>query len=698
VTSDKITPEHLGRKAIVYVRQSTQDQIRHHRESQRRQYDLAAQARALGWQTVDVIDEDLGRSGTTTVGRTGFARLVAAVCLREVGAVFSLEASRLARNNRDWYQLIDLCTLVDTLIIDADGVYNPQLLNDRLVLGLKGTMSEFEIGLLRQRGLEALRQMAQRGELITTLPVGYVRSADGRCEKDPDRRVQQALDCVFERFAQCGSVRQVFMWFREERLTFPMVVYGTEGRALEWRLPVYNSILKTLTNPCYAGAYVFGRTETRTRMVGDRAVKTAGHRREQAKWEVLIRHHLAGYISWATYEQNQQQIRENTNMQGRMSRGAVRKGQSLLAGLLRCRRCGRRLYVSYVGEAGSTVRYSCRGAALHHVADRCITVGGMAVDRAVEREVLRVVEPAATEAALAALATAEGEHEGRRAALDLARQHAQYEADRARRQYDAVEPENRLVAAELERRWNQALGEVARVDAQLREVPTPAGGVTDEDRAGLLALAEDLETLWRDPTTDMATKKRLVRTVLDEIVVDVDEEHGKMDLVLHWIGGCHTHLQVLKPRTGEHRFRTDRDVIDLVRELAEIVSDHEIAAILNRLRLRTGKGNAWTETRVRSMRQAHDITGYSARGRPERTWLTAEEAAGVLTISTNSVRRLIRDGVLPARQIIRYAPWMIARDALEDPAVQRAAVALKERQYRPLRVHPNQEMLDLQAL
>jgi DNA invertase Pin-like site-specific DNA recombinase len=698
VSSDKITPEHLARKAIVYVRQSTHDQVRHHRESQRRQYDLAAQARALGWQAVDVIDEDLGRSGTTAVGRTGFARLVAAVCLREVGAVFSLEASRLARNNRDWYQLIDLCTLVGTLIIDFDGVYDPRLLNDRLVLGLKGTMSEFEIGLLRQRGHEALRQMAQRGALITTLPIGYVRSADGRCEKDPDRRVQHALERVFERFTQCGSVRQVFLWFREERLTFPMVVYGPEGRTVEWRLPVYHTILKTLTNPTYAGAYVFGRTETLTRMVGDRAVATAGHRREREKWEVLIQDHHAGYISWATYEQNQQQIRENSNMQGRMSRGAVRKGQSLLAGLLRCARCGRRLYVSYVGEAGATVRYSCRGAALHHAADRCITFGGMAVDRAVEREVLRVVEPAATEAALAALAAVEGQHAARRAALTLARQQAQYEAARARRQYDAVEPENRLVAAELEQRWNRALEEVARMDVQLREVAAPTDGITDEERADLLALADDLGTLWSDPATDMATKKRLVRTVLEEIIVDVDHEHGKVDVVLHWVGGCHTRLQVTKPRTGEHRFRTDRDVIDLVRELAQIVSDQEIAGILNRLRLRTGKGNTWTETRVRSMRQAHEISGYAARGRPERTWVTADEAAAELAISAHSVRRLIRDGVLPARQIITYAPWMIERSALAAPEVQRAAVALKERQYRPLRVHPDQEMLDLQAL
>jgi hypothetical protein len=381
--------------------------------------------------------------------------------------------------------------------------------------------------------------------------------------------VQHAVDLVFEKFAQCGSVRQVFLWFREERLTFPMQVSGSEGRRVDWRLPVYETILKTLTNPCYAGAYVYGRTETRTRMVGDRAIPTRGHRREQAKWEVIIQDHHAGYISWATYERNQRQIHENSNLRGRMSRGAVRKGQSLLAGLLRCGRCGRRLLVSY----GTTARYSCRGAAFHHKADRCITFGGMAVDRAVEREVLRVVEPAATEAALAALAAVEGQQEARRAALRLARQQAQYEADRARRQYDAVEPENRLVAAELERRWNHALGEVVRVDAELGEVAAPADRIIDDERAGLLTLAEDLEILWSDPATDMAAKKRLVRTVIEEIIADVDDERGTVELVLRWVGGCHTRLQVTKPRPGQHRFHTDRDVIDVVRALAEIVSD-----------------------------------------------------------------------------------------------------------------------------
>ncbi|MDI6773687.1 MAG: recombinase family protein, partial [bacterium] len=368
---DKITPEHLRRKAIVYIRQSTPDQVRHNRESQRRQYALADKATAMGWQVVEVIDEDLGRSGTTTAGRSGFARLVAAVCLREVGVVFSAEASRLARNNRDWYQLLDLCSLMATLIVDFDGVYDPRLLNDRLLLGLKGTMSEFELGLIRQRAHEALRQMAQRGELITCLPIGYARSADGRCEKDPDQRVQHALQVVFTKFAEYGSVRQVLLWCRQEGVMLPALAIGPHGRQVIWRLPVYNNIHKILTNPIYAGAYVFGRTTTRTEMVGGEVVKTRGHRQEIEAWDVLIRDHHEGYIAWEVYERHQQQIRENARMKGLMARGPARQGPSLLSGLLRCARCGRKLGLVSKRGAGGEAGVMGKRMGTQSLARRC---------------------------------------------------------------------------------------------------------------------------------------------------------------------------------------------------------------------------------------------------------------------------------------------------------------------------------------
>lgn len=696
MNSEKICAEHVQRRALVYVRQSTAEQLRHNPESRRRQYALADRARGLGWQDVEVVDEDLGRSGATSVGRSGFHRVVAAVCLGEIGAVFSLEASRLARNNRDWYQLLDFCAMKGTLIVDFDGVYDPRQLNDRLLLGLKGTMSEFELGLLRQRAHEALHQMALRGELYTSLPVGYVRDHDGRCGKDPDLRVEQAITSVFERFAQCGSVRQTLLWFRQEHILLPAVTYGPEGRRVVWRTPVYSSVHRILTNPIYAGAYVFGRTGSETRVVDQHQVQVHGRRRPQEEWTVLLPNHLPAYVPWETYERNQLQIRENANMKGRMVRGAVQRGQGLLSGLLRCRRCGRRLHVHYSGHGGRVVRYSCIGANINQGAATCIAFGGLGVDQAVEREVLRVLEPAAIEAALAVAERVPAEEDARRTALDLALRQARYEAERARRQYDQVEPEHRLVAAELERRWNAALDEVGALEGQLAQLPGPPPPLSETERHALWALAEDFPTVWRDPATDSRLKKRLLRVLIEEIAVDVSGDNAAVELVLRWAGGVHTSLRVLKRHTGQHGHSTDREVVDLVHDLAQVSRDDAIAAVLNRLGLRSGKGNTWTELRVRSLRAEHRIPVF----RPDqpRDWLTLAEAAARLRVSTTSVRRLIRTGALPARQVVPSAPWVISPDHLGLEPVQEAVRAIHAGRRPPLPRHPAEQMLVPQDL
>ena len=465
--SEKIRPEHLARPAFVYVRQSTVDQVRHHQESRRRQYDLAAHARALGWQEVVVIDEDLGKSGTTTVGRTGFQRLVAEVSLGRAGAVLSLEVSRLARNNRDWHQLLELCGLTDTVIVDADGCYDPRLLNDRLLLGLKGTISEAELGWLRQRAYEGLLAKARRGELRLSLPVGYVHTADGRIEKHPDQRVQAAIRLVFERFATLGSARQVLLWFRQERLPLPALVADTPwGERVTWRLPIYNTILSVLHNPVYAGAYAFGRTATRTHIRDGAAHKTRGHRRPREAWLVLLPDHHAGYIAWETYERHQQLLADNAQMNGLMAQGAARTGPSLAAGLLRCGRCGRRVQVAY---SGPVARYTCRNQS---AAGCGLAFGGLRVEAALEREVLRVLTPGAIEAACTSAEAVDDETAATRHALELELREARYEADRAQRQYDAVEPEHRLVAGTLEQRWNAALARVAILEQRLTDVAT----------------------------------------------------------------------------------------------------------------------------------------------------------------------------------------------------------------------------------
>ena len=355
----RIEAEHLDREAIVYVRQSTIDQVINNVESRRRQYGLVERARQLGWANISVIDDDLGRSGSG-VSRPGFEKLLAAICEGRVGAVVSIEASRLARNGRDWHTLLEFCGLVGTLIADEDGVYNPRLPNDRLLLGMKGTMSEMELTILRQRAHEALKQKARRGELFTSVAIGYVRSQADRIEKDPDLRVREALALVFHKFAEMQSARQVHLWFRQERITLPAVDHGPEGRRLQWKAPVYNTILHILTNPIYAGAYAYGRSISRTRIENGRKRVMRGLRVERPEWDVLIRGHHEGYIGWDAFERNQRLIKDNANGKSFASRGAVRRGEALLAGLFRCGHCGRKLHVAYGGTKGDVARYHCR--------------------------------------------------------------------------------------------------------------------------------------------------------------------------------------------------------------------------------------------------------------------------------------------------------------------------------------------------
>jgi DNA invertase Pin-like site-specific DNA recombinase len=691
--SEKIRPSHLERAAYVYVRQSTMQQVRHNLESQRRQYGLRERARSLGFASVEVVDEDLGRSGSGREERPGFERLVAAVCRGQVGAVLAVEASRLARNNRDWHHLVDLCALTEALVIDHDGIYDPRSLNDRLLLGLKGTMSEFELGLLRQRSQEALRQMIQRGEVLSEVPVGYVRTRDNRCEVSPDRRVQSAVRGVFAKFQELGSVRQVLLWYRQERLLLPRTQPATLGQEVTWRAPIYNTVLGILKNPVYAGAFVHGRRQTRTVVRDGRAHKTDGHEVPRDAWPVLIRDHHAGYISWVEYLRNQMQLETNAGMHGLMNRGAVRRGPALLAGLLRCGRCGRKLHVSYSGIGGKVPRYHCRGAHLNHGTAWCISFGGLRVDEAVAKTVIAAIQPVGVAASLEALThTARGVAE-KREALRLTVEQARYEVERARRQYDVVEPENRLVAAELEARWNEALRRLGEAEQRLTEVAPPPDPIDEPTRVRLLELGHDLEVAWNHPNAPVALKKRILRTVLEEIVADVSDEPPGITLQLHWAGGVHTRLPVPRNRTGRHRRCTDRDVVEIVRELASTCCDAAIARLLNRLGYRTGAGNTWIESRVTSLRSYHSIPGY---GTTERGGITLAQAAQALGISTTATRRLIRRGVLSGRQVVREAPWVIEREALDVPAVQAAARAIREGRHVP-RTHPGQHELPLRT-
>ena len=688
----KISPEHLARGAYVYVRQSTADQLQHNHESRRRQYDLAERARTLGWSEIVVIDDDLGVSAGG-VARPGFERLLAAICAGYVGAVVSIEASRLARNGRDWHTLLEFCALVGSVIIDEDGIYDPRSSNDRLLLGMKGTMSEMELSLLRQRSMEALKLKAARGDLHTTVAIGFIRGDGDRIEKDPDLRIREALAAVFTRFAQLHSVRQVMLWFRQESISLPAAIYGPLGRSVQWKEPVYNTVLKILTNPVYAGAYAFGRTETRVSIKEGRKRVTRGRSRPRENWQVLITEHHDGYIDWQTYEHNQRVIADNTNMKGEMVRGALRKGEALLAGLLRCGHCGRKLHVAYSGTNGNSSRYHCRGASINHGAQgKCISFGSMRIDRDVAKEVLRVVQPLGIKAALQAIEERANESHIKRCQIGLALEQSRFEAARAHRQFDAVDPGNRLVANELERRWNERLGIVAQYEAKLQELDAEREPeLTPEMQQSLLGLGADLERVWEHPNASNETRKRILRAVLKEIIVRVTD--SQLQLMVHWQGGDHTELAVVKNRVGQHRWTTDTHVEQLIRDLARQMTDAGIASLLNRLGQQTAKGHTWTESRVRSFRGDHRIVVYREGEREERGEMTLEQAAQSLRISKMSVLRMISAGDLPAHQACKGAVWVIRRDDLSRTEVCRAAQSDHK---RPRTTNPNQKNFEYQ--
>jgi len=618
-----------------------------------------------------VIDQDLGRSGSGTT-RAGFEKLLTAVCDRNVGAVLSLEASRLARNGRDWHTLLEFCGLVGTLIVDEDGVYDPRLPNDRLLLGMKGTMSEMEVSVFRQRSIEAIRQKARRGEYFSTVGVGYVKCDGDRIEKDPDRRVREAISLIFSKFAELQTVRQVLVWIRQEQILLPVLQQGPGKQPILWKTPVYHTLHHILTNPVYAGAYAFGRRGTTVALAEGRKRMIRTIRRRADSWEVLIKDHHEGYISWEEFARNQEIISDNANGKSYLGRGSIRRGEALLPGLFRCGRCGRKLTVHYGSRGTHTQRYACRGAFTERAEMSCISFGGMRVDRVVAQEVLERVQPFGVEAALTAMKNLERESSEKRLQLENALEQARFEAARAHRQYDASDPENRLVTAELERRWNERLIAVRALEEEIARLATDQKPVlTSYDRDRLLLLGEDLARAWNNPDVTNETRKKIVRLLIKEIVVDISE--NTIDLIIHWQGGDHTRLTIKKNRAGQTRWSTDDDVIGLIEALARHMPDKSIAAVLNRSRRQTGRGNTWTRMRICSVRNQKGISPYQEGERKARGEVTLNEAADILTISPSTVLRMIGTGLLPAQQLCKGAPWIIAESALQTEPVQREA-------------------------
>lgn len=687
----ELPPDVLARRAIVYIRQSTEAQVHDNLESQRQQYALVEQARALGFRDVITIDEDLGRSASGLVERPGFQSLVAQLCEGTVGAIFALEASRLARNGRDWHHLIELCGLVGARLIDSEGVYDPSQPNDRLLLGLKGTMSEFELTVIRRRLAEAALAKARRGELRICVPIGYVWSKESGLCIDPDQRVQAAVHGVFRAFARLGSARQVQLHLRKEGLLFPCPNDPKRPGAMSWRVPSYGTLIAILRNPFFAGAYAYGKSGQRTRIIDGKARKSYGHLRPMKEWVVLLREHHPGYISWEVFEQNQQRLARNAFRKRAGESKSGRGGRALLAGLLRCRRCGRMLKVAYGGGAGrrpGVPRYRCNAGHLSHGFAPCISFGALRPDEQVAHQILVAVQPMAVEAAAVAEQRVHDHQEERLQALMLEQKQAEYEVRLAVRRYEAVDPDNRLVAATLEARWNAALERLRDCEERIAAVQTVPSTPTNLEE--LRALALNLEAAWGASSTPMRVKQQLVRLLLREIVVDLDDETEEVIFVLHWQGGAHTELRTKKPRSGEHTKQTGAEALRVLREMAAQESDEHIAETLNRMGLVTGYGNAWTARRVSSCRRKAGIRGYESAIKDGRC-LTLYEAAQQLGVSSHVIRKLISGGMLPAHQVIANAPWQIQSTDLQLPAVQEA---LRSRRIGPKhrrRVSPQQQ-------
>jgi DNA invertase Pin-like site-specific DNA recombinase/transposase len=656
IANAKITDAHRARGAYVYVRQSTEHQVQTHLQSQQRQYELADMAVSYGWPRagVEVIDEDLGRSGSSSSGRSGFARLVADVALGKAGIVLGLEVSRLARNNRDWYQLLDLCSLTATLIGDADGVYDPASFNDRLLLGLKGTMSEAELHVLKGRMLAGLRHKASQGRLRFHLPPGYELDEEGRIVKARDEQVGHMLDLIFARVLEAGSVSGLLKGLQDERLLLPRK--GSTDRAVRWVRPYYKALYDTLTNPIYTGAYVYGRTKIVKQLDAQGHARSRQKKQALESWDVLIHDHHPAYVSWEDFLRIRDMIRKNQPVALDQASRAVREGAALLQGLVRCGKCGRAMRVQYPGKAGGRhAYYVCRGAQ-DQGGPRCQSVGSRRVDEVVAAHFLEEMAPARMAVHLEALRRLHQEQDGTLTQLELDVERARYEADRKERQYHAVEPENRLVARSLERQWNEALERVRELEARIAERRRPQRAALREiDEREVERLAADLPEVWRAPSTAARDRKRLLHAAIDE--VQIVKEGRLAHLKIIWKGGAVVAKSVALPKVPP-KSRAG-DLPPLVRQLAQRHTDAQIARVLIRKGLKTPTGLTFNAHRVASMRLQHGIECYRAsndRGAPTHT---VDEAAARFGVHVATVYHWIRTGLLKADQVTTGAPWAV---------------------------------------
>ena len=659
MSSSKVTAAHLARQAILYVRQSSLQQVHDHRESTARQYDLQRRAHALGWAPAQlvVIDEDLGVSGASAETRSGFQRLVAEVGLGRVGLVMGLEVSRLARNSTDWHRLLEICALAETLILDEDGIYDPSHFNDRLLLGLKGTMSEAELHVLRARLQGGMLNKARRGALWMPPPLGYVWAGD-RLVLDPDAAIQGAVRLVFATFRRTGAAGQVVRHFAREGLRWPRRLRtGVRAGEVVWVPLEHSRVLGVLHNPRYAGAFVYGRTRQRKVIVG---AQVRYRKLPRTEWKVFLPDAHPGYITWDEFEANQAMLRSNAAGYGTERwKTPAREGAALLQGLVLCGRCGTRMTVRYVRRHSQlSPDYTCQRRGIQTGGPACQIVPGAGLDQAVAAAVLAAVTPAALDVALEVC----DELRARKVEVDRARRaevtRCREEAELAQRQFLLVRPEHRLVADTLERQWNEKLAWLAEAEAAYRRAPAADGPtLSAADRDRIHALATDLPRVWADPRTPMRERKRMLRLLLEDVTVRKGDR--TIELQLRWKGGATTTLEPPRPLGAPDLRRTPAAIVEQLRALAPVQTDGQIAATLTGRALRSGTGQPFTRLRVRALREAYGIPSLAAHLR-QAGWLTAVEIAAQLQVHFSTAKRFAREGVLRAVQADDKGDWLFA--------------------------------------
>jgi DNA invertase Pin-like site-specific DNA recombinase len=645
----KIQPQHLERRVYIYIRQSTPQQVKRHLESQDLQYQLAYRAQALGWDEsqVVIVDDDLGKTAITVARRSGFQALVTAVGLAQVGLILVTDVSRLARNCSDWYHLLDLAAMFGTLIGDGHEVYDPRDYNDRLLLGLKGTLSEAQWHQMRTQLYEALLNKAQRGELAIRLPVGYDRDGEGQVVFCPNQEVQSTIHLVFNQFDCLGSGRAVLLYFCGNELQMPRrIPSGPDKGEIEWVKPSYQAIYRILTHPAYAGAYTYGKTQ-RIRLPGPEK-KVVVRKLPMEEWAVLRRDAFPGYIVWERYVRNQERLQENA--QGlNWSKGAARRGISLLQGIVLCGRCGRRLHTRYSNQPA----YVCEVASKQYGDPRCQNFMVPHIDEAVTQVFLEAVQPARLEAALAALEQVEAQRQSLATRWEQQRERARYEADLARRRFERVDPDNRLVAAELERRWEEKLQARQRLEQEWGQVQgQELAPLTETDRALIRRLADDVPALWQAETTTNEERKRLLRCLVQDVTLDAVTKPGFSIIRIQWHTGTTTVVEAERPKSGR---RTAREVVERVRELAQHHPDDKIADILNGDDVPTATGKTWNRRRVENVRKKYTIPTacpYFTRTKGPRGdgLIAAPEAAERLGTNSSMVAYWFRQGLLVGHQ------------------------------------------------